>query len=60
MKLYINHQNIHLIQIAGALFSLGKGQLNLSDISKALAHQKEEKISSRAKSRGLHLIQIWY
>ena len=46
--------------IAGALFALGKNQLTLSDISEALANHKEEKISSKAKSRGLHLIQIVY
>ena len=46
--------------IAGALFALGRNQLSLSDISEALANHKEEKISSRAKSRGLHLIQIVY
>ena len=46
--------------IAGALFALGRAQLSLSDISEALENHKEEKISSRAKSRGLHLIQICY
>ena len=46
--------------IAGALFALGRAQISLSDISEALVEQKEEKISSRAKSRGLHLIQICY
>jgi len=46
--------------IAGALFVLGRAQLSLSDISDALANHKEEKLSSRAKSRGLHLIQISY
>ena len=46
--------------IAGALFALGRGQLSLNDISEALVNHKEEKISSRAKSRGLHLIQICY
>ena len=46
--------------IAGALFELGRHQLSQSDISEALANHKEEKISSRAKSRGLHLIQISY
>ena len=51
----------HMIRyIAGALFALGRNQLRLSDISEALAKHKEEKISSRAKSRGLHLIQICY
>ena len=46
--------------IAGALFALGRGQISLSDISEALENHKEEKISSRAKSRGLHLIEICY
>ncbi len=46
--------------IAGALFALGRAQLSLSDISEALVNHKEEKISSRAKSRGLHLIEICY
>jgi tRNA pseudouridine38-40 synthase len=46
--------------IAGALFALGRNQLSLNNISEALVNHKEEKISSRAKSRGLHLIQICY
>lgn len=46
--------------IAGALFALGRNQLSLSDISEALENHTEEKISSRARSRGLHLIQICY
>ena len=46
--------------IAGALFALGRKQLNLSDISDALVNHNAEKISSRAKSRGLHLIKIHY
>ena len=46
--------------IAGALFVLGRHQISLGDISEALVNHKEEKISSRAKSRGLHLIQISY
>ena len=51
----------HMVRyIAGALFALGRNQLSLSDISEALVTHKEEKISSRAKSRGLHLIQIFY
>ena len=51
----------HMVRyIAGALFALGRNQISLSDISDALANHKEEKISSRAKSRGLHLIQICY
>jgi len=46
--------------IMGALFSLGRNELSLNDISEALIHHKEDKISSRAKSRGLHLIQVSY
>jgi len=46
--------------IAGALFALGRQQLSLSSISEALMNHTGEKISSRAKSRGLHLIQICY
>ena len=46
--------------IAGALFALAKKDLHLSDISEALTNPKEEKISSKAKSHGLHLIEIFY
>ena len=46
--------------IAGALFALGRHEISISDISEALVNRKEEKLSSRAKSRGLHLIQICY
>ena len=51
----------HMIRyIAGALFALGRKQLSLSEISEALLNKKEEKICSRAKSQGLHLIEIVY
>ncbi len=46
--------------IIGALFSLGNRNLSTSDISEALSIHKEEKISPKAKARGLHLIQITY
>ena len=46
--------------IAGALFALGKEQIDLDDISDALVNHKEEKLSARAKSRGLHLIEVFY
>ena len=46
--------------IAGALFALGRNEISLSDISEALASPKDEKLSSRAKGRGLHLIEISY
>lgn len=51
----------HMVRyIAGALFALGRNQLNMSDISEALIHPQGEKISPKAKSRGLHLIHISY
>ncbi len=51
----------HMVRyITGALFALGRKQLSLSDISEALEHHKEEKISLKAQSRGLHLIEISY
>ena len=51
----------HMVRyIAGALFALGRSQLNPSDISEALKDHKKEKIGPRAKSHGLHLIQICY
>jgi len=46
--------------IVGALFSLGRNELSLSDISEALSMHKENKISPKAKSHGLHLIHISY
>ena len=46
--------------IAGALFSLGKNQLSQADIIDALKNRKLEKLSASAKSRGLHLIQLYY
>jgi tRNA pseudouridine38-40 synthase len=46
--------------IAGALFEIGKNKLSIDDISDALVNPKNDKISSRAKSKGLHLIQISY
>ena len=46
--------------IVGALFELGKKKLCINDIKDALINPKDEKISSKAKSKGLHLIQISY
>jgi len=46
--------------MAGALFALGRNEIMLSDISEALDSHKEEKLSARAKSRGLHLIEVRY
>jgi len=46
--------------IAGALFALGRDEISLSDINEALDSHNGEKLSARAKSRGLHLIHISY
>jgi len=46
--------------MVGALFALGKGEIELSDIVDALAHRNEEKLSARAKARGLCLIEVSY
>jgi len=46
--------------MVGALFALGKGEIELSDIVEALAHHKEDKLSARAKARGLCLIEVSY
>jgi len=46
--------------ISGALFALGRYKIKLCDISDALENHKEEKLSARTKSRGLHLIEVNY
>lgn len=46
--------------MAGALFALERGELSLSDINEALVKHREKKLSARAKSRGLHLIEVNY
>jgi len=46
--------------MVGALFALGKDEIGLSDISDALAHRNEEKLSAKAKARGLCLIGVAY
>lgn len=46
--------------IAGALFAVGRNQLSLEEVSAALVSRKENKISAKAKSRGLHLMHIAY
>ncbi len=46
--------------IVGALFELGRGQLSLDDIREALEQHREQKLSPKAKSCGLHLIEIRY
>jgi len=46
--------------MAGALFALGKGEIGLNDIVDALSHRNGEKLSPRAKARGLCLIEVFY
>ena len=46
--------------ITGALFALGRNEIDMNDISEALTKHKKEKLSARAKSRGLHLIEVFY
>jgi len=46
--------------ISSALFALGRYELSLNNISEALAYPKDKKLSSKAQSRGLHLIEIFY
>jgi len=46
--------------MAGALFALGRNEIMLSDIADALDSHKEKKLSARAKSRGLHLVEVSY
>jgi len=46
--------------MVGALFALGKGEIELSDIVKALAHHNGEKLSAKVKARGLCLMEIFY
>ena len=40
--------------------ALGRGQIGLSDISNALEMHTEEKLSPKAMSRGLNLIEVFY
>jgi len=42
------------------LFALDRGEIGLNDISEAIEEHKEDKLSARAKSRGLHLIEVFY
>ena len=46
--------------IAGALFEVGRGTLDIEEIREALATRQEHKLSPKAKSHGLHLMEIIY
>ena len=45
--------------ITGALFALGRNKISLNDIREALLNRNDEKLSPRAKSKGLHLIEVF-
>lgn len=44
--------------IAGALFEVFKGRVELEDISNYLNGYQSKRLSLKAKSKGLHLISI--
>ena len=44
--------------VMGALIELGKGRITLEDIAFYLQHQQDDKLSAKAKAKGLHLIKI--
>ncbi|MBT6666505.1 MAG: tRNA pseudouridine(38-40) synthase TruA, partial [Gammaproteobacteria bacterium] len=46
--------------IVGALFALARGHIDIAEIDAALRQHNENKLSAKAKARGLHLIQINY
>ncbi len=51
----------HMVRyILGALFEVGRGNIDSRAIEEALARRKQSKLSGKVKSRGLHLIRINY
>ncbi|MFT5208723.1 MAG: tRNA pseudouridine38-40 synthase [Flavobacterium sp.] len=46
--------------IVGALFELARGNIDIAEIETALHQHNEDKLSAKAKARGLHLIKINY
>lgn len=46
--------------IVGALFELARGNIDIAEIDAALHQHNENKLSAKAKARGLHLIQVNY
>ena len=46
--------------IVGALFALARGDVDVAEIDAALRQHNENKLSAKAKARGLHLVQINY
>ena len=49
----------HMIRyLMGALQALLKGRITINDIARYLQQHQQEKLSAKAKSKGLHLIRI--
>ncbi|MBL4681320.1 MAG: tRNA pseudouridine(38-40) synthase TruA [Pseudomonadales bacterium] len=46
--------------IVGALFELARGNIEIAEIDAALRRRNEHKLSTKAKARGLHLMQVNY
>ena len=46
--------------IAGALFEVGRGTVDMEQVREALATRQEHKLSPKAKPHGLHLMEIVY
>ncbi|GJM13425.1 MAG: tRNA pseudouridine synthase A [Pseudohongiella sp.] len=51
----------HMVRyIVGTIIDAGRHAISLEDIAQTLGEREEEKLSRRAKARGLHLIEINY
>ena len=51
----------HMVRyIVGSIFEVGRHVIDSDDIRQALCNRNEKKFSSKAKARGLHLIEITY
>ena len=49
----------HMVRyISGALFELGRGNININQITEALEKPQKDKLSPKSKAKGLHLIRI--
>ena len=46
--------------IVGSLFEVGRQNIGAAAIQAALAQPQSEKLSAKAKAKGLHLIKIDY
>lgn len=51
----------HMVRyIVGAIVEVGRGSISATDIRQSLGNRLEKKFSPKAKTRGLHLIEIMY